>query len=56
MSAPTASRNITAARAVEVPIPVKLPYSSTTILGDKTGLDPELKDIYQKSGMAHLLA
>ena len=26
------------------------------LLGDKTGLDPELKDIYQKSGMAHLLA
>lgn len=26
------------------------------LLGDKTGLDQELKDIYQKSGMAHLLA
>ncbi len=26
------------------------------LLGDKTGLEPEVQDVYQKSGMSHLLA
>lgn len=29
---------------------------SAAVLGDKTELDPELKDLYQRNGIAHLLA
>ena len=29
---------------------------AAAVLGDKSGLDPEIKDLYQKSGISHLLA